>query len=305
MRTLLYSHPECLAHEMQRGHVERPDRLRAVMRHLETSGLTADLDVRLASAATALDLERVHDRRYIRTIHTLAPARGLVALDPDTAMCPSSLRAATLATGAVLDAVGEVLEGRAKHAFCAVRPPGHHAERDRAMGFCIFNSIAVGAAAASERLGRVAILDFDVHHGNGTVDAFRDRPEVLVCSSFQHPHYPNRLFDVQAPNIVNTPLAAGTDGLAFRTAIERDWIPAIEHHRPQCILVSAGFDGHRDDPLGDFELLEDDFVWITDLIVDLADEYADGRVVSVLEGGYDLRALSDSVAAHVAHLIGD
>lgn len=299
----LYTHADCLAHEMQPGHPERPDRLRAVLSHFAQSGILDDLDVSSPSPATQADLERAHDAGYVRHIYASAPRRGLVSLDADTAMCPMSLTAAELAAGALIDAVNAVLDGSTRRAFCAVRPPGHHAERDQAMGFCLFNSVAVGAAAALEQIERIAILDFDVHHGNGTVDIFRDRPDVLVCSSFQHPHYPHRLFDVKAPNIINTPLPAGTSGSAFRRAIEADWIPAIEAHRPELILVSAGFDGHRMDPLGGFELVEDDFRWISDLIVGFANDHARGRIVSTLEGGYDLESLSHCAAAHVAALI--
>ncbi len=303
MKPLLYTHAHYLAHEMHPGHPERPDRLRAVLTHLDESGLTAEFEYREPRAAAIADLERAHDPGYVRSVYASSPRRGLVALDPDTAMGPMSLTAAELAAGALLDAVDAVLDGHTQRAFCAVRPPGHHAEYDQAMGFCIFNSIAVGAAAALTRVGRVAILDFDVHHGNGTVDIFRDNPAVLVCSSFQHPHYPYRLFDVDAPNIVNTPLPAGTTGSQFRHAIERDWIGAVERHRPDIVLVSAGFDGHRADPLGGFELVEDDFRWVTELIASLANDHAKGRIVSTLEGGYDLTALARSAAAHVTALI--
>jgi len=289
---------------MQPGHPERPARLGAVLRHFEETGLAADLDVRMASPVSEEELARVHDIGYLRSLYAARPTEGLVAIDADTALAPGSLVAAELAAGAVRDAVSAVLAGTAHNAFCAVRPPGHHAERDIAMGFCFFNNVAVGAdTACSAGLDRVAVLDFDVHHGNGTVDIFRDRAEVLVCSSFQHPHYPYRLHDVEAPNLVHTPLAAGSTGTEFRHAIERDWIPAVERHRPQLILVSAGFDAHRDDPLADLRLVEDDFRWVTALIVALANTYAEGRVVSVLEGGYDLRALSRSAAVHVEALL--
>lgn len=299
----IYTHPDYLAHETHAGHPERPDRLRALLAHFEETGLSAQLMWQTPTPASTADLEAAHDPGYVRHIYANAPRSGLIDLDADTAMCPMTLTAAELAAGAAVDAVRSVLSGASQRAFCAVRPPGHHAERDQAMGFCVFNSIAVGAAAALAQVERVAILDFDVHHGNGTVDIFRDRPEVLVCSSFQHPHYPHRLFDVKAPNIVNTPLPAGTAESAFRQAIERDWIPAIERHRPQLILVSAGFDGHRDDPLGGFNLLEADFRWITSLIVALANDHAEGRIVSTLEGGYDLRSLTRSAAVHVEALL--
>ena len=286
---------------MMPGHAERPDRLRAIHRHLSASGLLAELDVREARPVEDATLAVVHDPQYLDTLTALSPESGLVVLDPDTAMCPATLRAAHMATGAVVDAVAAVLAGAAGTAFCAVRPPGHHAEHDAAMGFCIYNSVAVGAcvALASAGIDRVAVLDFDVHHGNGTVEIFQDRPEVLVCSAFQHPFYPHRYHDVQRPNIVNTPLPAGTGSRAWRAAIERDWLPALEAHRPDLVLVSAGFDAHRDDPLGGLDLSEADFTWVTLLIKDAARRFAGGRVVSALEGGYDLDALSRSVHAHI------
>jgi acetoin utilization deacetylase AcuC-like enzyme len=203
------------------------------------------------------------------------------------------------------DAVRLVLAGTARRVFCAVRPPGHHAEESAGMGFCFLNNVALGARVALEdpSIERVAILDFDVHHGNGTVDLFKDDPRVLVCSSFQHPYYPGRLHDVRRENIVNTPLAAGTGSTEFRHAVERDWVRALLRHQPDIVLVSAGFDAHAHDPLGDLELHEEDYRWITDLIVSFANDYAQGRVVSTLEGGYDLDALRASAAATVTGLL--
>lgn len=211
----------------------------------------------------------------------------------------------------MVQAVDGVVAGDFERAFCAVRPPGHHAEYDLSMGFCLFNNVAVGVkhAQATYDIKRVAVLDFDVHHGNGTVDIFKDDPSVLVCSSFQHPFYPGRQVDIQRPNIVNTPLGAGTEGSEFRRAIERDWLPALERHRPELIFVSAGFDAHRDDPLGGLGLVESDYVWVTDLIVNAANSYCTGenaqsagRIISILEGGYNLDALALSVHAHVGRL---
>jgi len=301
MTMLYYTHPECLAHEMQRGHPEQPDRLRAVQGFLEASGLLADLDCRQPAEIDPARLTTVHTSAHVGELDALAPTDGLVPVDPDTAMCPASLRAARLAAGALIAATEAVLAGEAERAFCAVRPPGHHAEAMGAMGFCFYNSVALGAARALEAPGikRVAILDFDVHHGNGTVDIFKDRPEVLVCSSFQHPFYPHRGADVQRDNIVNTPLPAGTGSAAFRHAIERDWLPALERHRPDVVFVSAGFDAHQDDPLANLMLTESDYAWITNLIVTAAQTSARGRVISALEGGYDLNALARSVQAHV------
>ena len=214
-----------------------------------------------------------------------------------------SLRAARLAAGAVIDAVGEVMSGAAANAFCAVRPPGHHAETTQAMGFCIFNNIALAAEKALA-LGaeRVAVFDFDVHHGNGTVEIFRDRPEVMVCSSFQHPFYPGRFDDVRADHIVLSPLSAGTDGAGFRRAVESLWREASQRHRPDVVLVSAGFDAHREDPLGGLLLDDEDYRWLAELLLDLAQRHAGGRLVAALEGGYDLGALARSSLAFVRAL---
>jgi len=304
---LLFTHQRCLDHRMQPEHPESPERLRAIMDYLESSGLLQLMEVRDATPASERQLRLVHDNAHLQNLQNLArltPRAGLVEVDPDTFMCPATLDAATLAAGAVADAVAAVLAGEDARAFCAVRPPGHHAEAGRAMGFCFYNNVAVGAAAALEHpdIDRVAILDFDVHHGNGTVDIFRDRPDVLVCSSFQHPFYPNRGADVLRDHLVFTPLPAGCGGTAFRQAIEADWLPALARHRPQLILVSAGFDGHRLDPLAELRLVEADYRWVTQLIVAAANRFSGGRVVSTLEGGYDLAALPRSVGAHLEAL---
>ncbi|MBV1789836.1 histone deacetylase family protein [Marinobacterium sp. D7] len=305
MTTALITHPDCELHQMAPGHPESPERLRAIRRQLTESGLIERLELAIAEPATREQLQLVHPAQYIDAIADLHPLHGLNYADPDTALNPHSLRAAQLATGAVIQATGLVFDGRVDNAFCAVRPPGHHAEHDAAMGFCLFNNIAIGAAWALEQPGieRVAVLDFDVHHGNGTVDIFKDRPEVLVCSSFQYPFYPFRFQDVDRPNIVNTPLPAGTDGPAFRQAIERDWLPALQRHRPDMIFVSAGFDAHRDDPLAELLLEDEDFGWLGELIVDAGQRYCGGRIVSVLEGGYNLAALGRSVEQYLKALI--
>jgi len=302
---LLFTDPICLDHQVPAGHPERPERLTAVLNHLERTSLLAQLTVRAPTPASRDALGRIHTIDYLDRLSARCPSEGLVAVDPDTSIGPLSLAAAARAAGAVADAVRAVLEGQALRAFCAVRPPGHHAERDAAMGFCLYNNIALGAATALEAPGieRVAILDFDVHHGNGSVDIFKDDPRVLVCSSFQHPFYPHRHTDTLRPNLVHTPLPAGTGSAAFRAAIERDWLPALERHKPQFVLVSAGFDAHRADPLAALQLVEADFAWITGFIVDAARRFANGRVVSALEGGYDLEALPRSVAAHLEALL--
>ncbi len=304
MTLLYYSHEDCLLHEMQPGHPERPDRLRALNQHLSSTGLLDDLSVRSAPLIDPARLAGVHSRTHLQHLDALLPQEGWALVDPDTMLCPHSLNAAARASGAVVAATEAVVEGRAERAFCAVRPPGHHAEADSAMGFCFYNSIALGARRALEDAGikRVAILDFDVHHGNGTVDIFKDTPEVLVCSSFQHPYYPHRYADIERLNIVNTPLAAGSGSRDFRAAIERDWLPALEAQQPDLVFISAGFDAHRDDPLAALNLDETDFRWITQLISDAADQYCGGRIISALEGGYDLNALAHSVETHVATL---
>ena len=249
-------------------------------------------------------IARIHDQSYLQSLAAMLPAAGLAQVDPDTALCPVSLEAAHMATGAVVDAVNAVLDGEGTTAFCSVRPPGHHAESDAAMGFCLYNSVAVGAEVALTRpeVSRVAVLDFDVHHGNGTVEIFQDRPEVLVCSSFQHPYYPHRYHDLDRPHIVNTPLPAGTGSKAFRAALEADWLPALAAHQPDLIMVSAGFDAHRDDPLAGLNLADEDYGWVAGLILGAAGDHCQGRVVSALEGGYDLAALARSVHAYLARI---
>lgn len=307
MRTALFHHPDGLLHRMQSRHPECPQRTEVVIERLTASGLAADLiHPPTAAAASNADIIRVHPAEHMALLEKLTPGEGLTAIDGDTFLAPGSLRAARAAAGTAVAATDAVLAGVFERAFCAIRPPGHHAETRLAMGFCFFNSIAIAARRALEVRGldRVAIVDFDVHHGNGTVEIFADDPRVMVCSSFQHPFYPGRALDTHAEHIVLTPLAEGTGSRAFRQAIERDWIPALERHRPQLILVSAGFDAHRDDPLGGLELNTEDYRWITELILAMAHDFANERVVSLLEGGYDLAALAASAEAHVTALAG-
>jgi acetoin utilization deacetylase AcuC-like enzyme len=229
----------------------------------------------------------------------------VIKVDPDTFMSPGSHRAAKLAAGAVAEATERVLAGEANRAFCAIRPPGHHAEIASALGFCLYNSVAIAAeiALTKPNINRVAIFDFDVHHCNGTVDIFKDRPEVLVCSSFQNHFYPHRYLDFSNDHIVSTPLEAGTESKLFRQLIEQQWLTAVAKHKPDLIFISAGFDAHRDDPLAEICLDDDDYRWITDLIVDLANSHSKGRIISTLEGGYELEALSRSAQLHVAQLL--
>ena len=305
MATALFTHADCALHEMGAGHPESPQRLKAILAALEQSGLMSRLDVREAPRAERSHLERVHDTGHIDGIFDAAPQRGYAYLDPDTSMNPHSLDAALRAAGAVVEATDMVLNGEVKNAFCAVRPPGHHATPDRPMGFCMFNNVAVGALHAIEQhgLARVAVLDFDVHHGNGTEDAFHDDPRVMLCSTFQHPYYPFCGADSGNEHIINVPLPAMTGSQGFRDAVERFWIPALDRFKPQMVFVSAGFDAHRDDPLAYLKLDDEDYRWVTERLVDVANRHADGRVVSTLEGGYNVTALGRCVVEHVGALL--
>ncbi|MDX2417118.1 MAG: histone deacetylase family protein [Xanthomonadales bacterium] len=302
----LISHPDCALHEMGPQHPESPARLSAIQDQLLSSGLDLVLQHHDAPLASREQLCRVHDPDYVEHIFLTAPEEGHIWLDPDTCMNPHSLSAALRAAGAVVLGVDLVMSGQANAAFCNVRPPGHHAEHNKAMGFCIFNNIAVGAAHALQayKLERVAIVDFDVHHGNGTEDIFRDVPEILLCSTFQHPFYPHTGSNVVSEHIINVPLPAGADGQVFRAAVESHWLPRLEKFQPELILISAGFDGHVEDDMANLNLVEQDFAWVTREIKTIADKYAKGRIVSALEGGYALSALGRSVAAHLNALLG-
>lgn len=259
--------------------------------------------IREAPLASIESLQNVHDESFINLLVQNVPSEGLLRVDADTYMSPKSLDAARRVSGALLESVELVLNNEADRSFVAMRPPGHHAESTHAMGFCLINHVAVAAKRALDWVDRVAILDFDVHHGNGTVETFRGTNEVLVCSTFQHPFYPGRFHDVRDANIVLSPLAAGTSSDGFREAVKQDWIRVIESHDPDLIFVSAGFDAHKDDPLGGLQLTDDDFDWITGLICDLAAVSCGGRVISVLEGGYDLNALSRCVEIHLERML--
>lgn len=300
------THTDCLLHEMGRGHPECPERLGAISDMLFTKGLMDYLAGYEAPLASPEVIARAHEMHYVREVLASAPEQGYVQLDPDTAMNPHTAHAALRAAGAVVLATELVLNGDYPVAFCNVRPPGHHAKRAEAMGFCFFNNVAVGARHALDHFGleRVAVIDFDVHHGNGTEDIFFDDPRVLMCSSFESGLYPFCGEDPLGPNMVNIGLPSRSRGDALKEAVNTHWVPALEAFEPQLIYISAGFDGHYEDDMGNLGLLERDYEWVTRQIMGVAQRHASGRVISCLEGGYNLSALARSVSAHVRVLIG-
>lgn len=306
MKTAYLTHPSSLKHNMGAGHPECPARIQAIEDQLIASGLMPFLDRQEAPAASKEQLQRAHSIEYIETIFRASPSNGLVYLDADTAMNQYSLEAALHAAGAAVKAVDLVMSGQNENAFCNIRPPGHHAGRSSAAGFCIFNNVAVAAthAFAHYGLSRVAIADFDVHHGNGTDEIFNGDSRVMLCSTFRHPYYPYEGVDSGNEHIINVPLAAGATGAQFRAAVTENWLPALEQFKPELLLISAGFDAHREDDMGGLALREEDYVWITETLRRIAIDHANGRIVSVLEGGYALHALGRSVLAHIKVLGG-
>ena len=307
MTTLLVSHPAGLNHLTGAGHPERPDRLRAVEQALEHEKF--QMLARVQAPEAEIDsIALCHPRDFIEEIRDASPKDGMVRIDSDTVMSPGTYEAAIRAVGGAMMAVDEVMTKKASNAFVAMRPPGHHAEAVRPMGFCLFNSIAIAARHARKKYGveRVAIVDFDVHHGNGTQEIFWSDPSVMYCSTHEMPLYPGTGAKSERgthDNIVNAPLRAGDDGERFREAVESALIPRLRTFAPGLLMISAGFDAHARDPLANLNLVEDDFGWVTRKLMDVADETCEGRVVSLLEGGYDLQGLAGSVDAHVTALM--
>ncbi len=310
MTTAFYSHSDCRGHDMGRGHPECPQRLDAIDDYLLATGLEVALERVEAPLVDLREVALAHSSRYVSELRELLegmpPDVGLRALDPDTSACAGTWAAVQRAAGAAVAATDAVIDGRASNAFCAVRPPGHHATRDEAMGFCFFNNVAIAARHALDTRGlsRVAIVDFDVHHGNGTEDIIAGDDRVLMLSIFQDKLYPFSGGVPQGDNMVNLPVAAYTRGEEVRELIEANWMARLEAFRPQMIFISAGFDAHREDELGQLGLVEADYEWITRRIKGVADRHANGRIVSCLEGGYNLGALARSVAAHLRVLAG-
>lgn len=303
MTTGYITHSDFLKHEMGSHHPECPERIQAINDQLIRSGVDRFLQHLEAPLASEDQIELVHSPEHIAFVKERSPASGYYMLDGDTIMNPYTWSAALRAAGAAIAGVDAVMKGEVENVFCAVRPPGHHAEPTRSMGFCVFDNVAVAARYAMEEYGisRVAIIDFDVHHGNGTEAAFFNDSNVLMCSFFQHPFYPYSGLD-KAKNMVNVPLPAATRGDVVRSIVEEQWLPRLREFEPELIIISAGFDAHREDDLGQMGLVEDDYAWITKKLKEVANQSAQGRIVSCLEGGYNLSALGRSVVAHVRAL---
>ena len=306
MLSAYITHPDCTRHEMGPHHPECPERLGAINDMLLTKGLLDYMAPYDAEPATVDQLERAHAALYVQELIAVSPTEGYHHVDPDTSMNPHTLQAALRAAGAVVQATDLVLGGKAPSAFCNIRPPGHHAERDSAQGFCFFNNVAVGIRHALDVHGlqRVALIDFDVHHANGSQDILMGDERVLMCSIYEKGLFPDSGESHDGPNMVNVGLPARVGSDAFREAVLEQWLPALDAFAPQLIYISAGFDAHREDDMGNLALVEADYAWVTQQIMRLADRHCRGRVISCLEGGYALSALARSTAAHVRSLIG-
>jgi acetoin utilization deacetylase AcuC-like enzyme len=301
----IISHEECLYHDAGEYHPDTAERLRAINNQVIMSGLDFVVRHYDAPLATREQLALAHDRAYVDRVFEMAPQTGTVEIDGDTVMSPGTLNAALRSAGAGILGVDLIMADEANPVFCSVRPPGHHAEYGKAMGFCLFDNIAVAARHALENHGleRIAIVDFDVHHGNGTEDIFKDDERVLFCSSFQHPFYPYTGHEAETKNLVDVPLPSGTAGPAFRKAIREHWIPHLEEFKPQFMFISAGFDAHALDDMSNLQLQEADYAWLTSELNEIARQYCNSRILSMLEGGYEPGALARSVVAHLKTLL--
>ena len=306
MLAAFITHSDCVRHEMGPQHPECPERLGAINDQLLIKGLLDYMHTYDAPLATVEQLSRAHSAQYVHEIMAAAPAEGYHLVDPDTSMNPFTVNAALRAAGASIQATDLVLKGEVPTAFCSIRPPGHHAERAAAMGFCFFNNVAVGIRHALDvhNLERIALIDIDVHHGNGSEDIFYDDERVLMCSIFEAGIYPFSGSEPKGPNMVNVGLPSRSGSDKFREAVTQHWLPALHAFKPQMLYISAGFDGHREDDMGNLGLVEADYEWVTQQLMAVAREHAQGRIVSCLEGGYVLSPLARSVAAHVKVLIG-
>ncbi|MCO7188032.1 MULTISPECIES: histone deacetylase family protein [unclassified Pseudoalteromonas] len=302
MRTALITHPLCRKHKMIVDHPECPERLDAISDRILASGLDVAIEYKTAPRATLEDIARVHDQKHITRVYEALPESGLAELDGDTWLCPDSMKAIERAVGAGILAVDEVLAGKLDAAFCAVRPPGHHANQHSSSGFCVFNNLAIAVAYAKQQgVERIAVLDIDVHHGNGTQDIVRDDPQVLFCSLFQYPFYPNTAIE-NTDSVLNSPLPAGSDGRDFRALVEQQWLPRLKTFSPQLIFISAGFDGHLEDDMGGLSFVEQDYIWFTEQVIAFAKAQSCLGIISYLEGGYDLSSLGRSVECHIRAL---
>ncbi|TAK73018.1 MAG: histone deacetylase family protein [Gammaproteobacteria bacterium] len=306
MTIAIISHPDCVLHRATEGHPERPERVQVIQEALARYSFQAPVQFLEAPLAAREHLIRPHDEAYVDWIISIAPKdEGLIGIDADTYMNPYTLNAAFHAAGAVILAVDLVMQDKAQAVFCNVRPPGHHAEREKAMGFCFFNNVAVGAHYAIEKyhLERIVIIDFDVHHGNGTQNIFQQDKRIMYCSSFQHPFYPGFDEEMDSPHILGVPLPAGTMGDTFRERVQAAWFDKIAAFQPQLIFFSAGFDAHANDPLAELNLTVADYVWLTAQMAKIAKVHCGGKMISVLEGGYNLEVLAECVPAHVNAMV--
>jgi acetoin utilization deacetylase AcuC-like enzyme len=302
--TAFISHPNTLLHIMDGSHPESPARITAIKHALSQSPLKDLLIFENAPLATKMQLKKAHSSHYVDYIFNISPKAGIVKLDADTSIGPLSLEATLRASGAAILATDMVMQKRVKNAFCCTRPPGHHAGISNSAGFCVFNHVAVAVSHALSKynINKIAIIDFDVHHGDGTEEIFKNNPKVMLCSTFQHPFYPHRGADTRSQRMINVPLPANTDGIAFREAVSKEFMPALNQFKPELVFISAGFDAHKGDPLANLQLDCKDYIWITEFIKEIANKHAEGRIISVLEGGYHLDYLAESVLAHVGVL---